>query len=177
MAVLWAILLVVVLVAAWLTNAVGLPGNWLMLALAVVYWLVKPMGTSATLSLTVLVVMAVLAGIGELLELLMSSSRVAKAGGARRSAGFAIAGSIIGGIVGAMIGVPVPVIGPIVGSLLFGSLGAMAGAIYGEMSLGETLPQAMRVGKAAFIGRALGTMAKLVVGLAMVMTAIVGLIV
>jgi hypothetical protein len=177
MTILWAILFVGAILAAWFTNVLGLPGNWLMLAIAVVYWILKPLGEGASLSLTVLIIMAALAGVGELLELAMSSAKVTRAGGARRSAGYAIAGSMVGGMAGAVIGVPVPLFGPIVGSLLFGSLGAMAGAIYGEISAGETLPQAVRIGKAAFLGRALGTLAKVVVGLIIACTAIVGILV
>jgi hypothetical protein len=177
MVIIWAILFAGAILVAWFTNLLGLPGNWLMLAIAVVYWILKPVGEAASLSLTVLIIMAALAGVGELLELLMSSASVSKAGGARRSAGYAIFGSIAGGIVGLIIGVPIPVFGPIVGSLLFGSLGAMAGAVYGEISSGETLPHAIRIGQAAFLGRALGTLAKVVVGLAIVITAIVGMFV
>jgi uncharacterized protein YqgC (DUF456 family) len=137
----------------------------------------RPEGSGATIGLPVLVIMAMLAGLGELLELILSSAGVTKAGGAKRSAGYAIVGSIAGGFLGVIIGVPVPVFGPIIGSLLFGSLGAMAGAIYGEVSSGETFSQAFEIGKAAFVGRALGTLAKMLVGLAMVGAAIVGLVV
>jgi hypothetical protein len=158
MVIVWAILFILAILIAWGTNLIGLPGNWLMLAIAVVYWILKPVGESASLSVTVLIIMGALAGVGELLELSMSSARVAKAGGARRSAGYAIVGSIVG-------------------SLLFGSLGAMAGAVYGEVSSGETFPQAFRIGQAAFVGRALGTLAKLLVGLAIVGTALVGMVI
>lgn len=177
MTIVWAILLVCVLLIAWLTNVLGLPGNWLMLAIAVVYWILRPEGSGVTIGLPVLVIMAMLAGLGELLELILSSAGVTKAGGAKRSAGYAIVGSIAGGFLGVIIGVPIPVFGPIIGSLLFGSLGAMAGAIYGEVSSGETYSQAFEIGKAAFVGRALGTLAKMLVGLAMVGAAIVGLVV
>jgi uncharacterized protein len=177
MVIVWAILFILAILIAWGTNLIGLPGNWLMLAIAVVYWILKPVGESATLSVTVLIIMGALAGVGELLELSMSSARVAKAGGARRSAGYAIIGSIIGGIFGLGVGIPVPLFGSIVGSLLFGSLGAMAGAVYGEVSSGETFPQAFRIGQAAFVGRALGTLAKLLVGLAIVVTALVGMVI
>jgi uncharacterized protein YqgC (DUF456 family) len=177
MAIFWAILFLCLLLIAWFTNVVGLPGNWLMLAIAVVYWILKPAGEAGSLSLTVLVIMAVLAGVGELLELVMSSAKVKQAGGARRSAGYAIVGSIVGGFFGVIVGVPLPVFGPIVGSLFFGSLGAMAGAIFGEISTGETFSQALQIGKAAFIGRALGTMAKMAVGLVIVCAAVVGMVV
>ncbi len=100
-----------------------------------------------------------------------------ESGRGAQSAGYAIVGSIVGGIFGLGVGIPVPVFGSIVGSLLFGSLGAMAGAVYGEVSSGETFSQAFRIGQAAFVGRALGTLAKMLVGLLIVGTAIVGMVV
>src|SRR5262245_4736563 len=177
MAFVWALLFVLAILIAWCTNLLGLPGNWLMVALAVLYWILKPADSGATLSTTVLIVMAVLAALGELLEILMSAATISKAGGGRRSASYAILGSIVGGIVGLFVGVPLPVIGPIAGSLLFGSLGAMAGAVFSEIAAGQTWAQCLQIGKAAFLGRALGTLAKMAVGLAMVCLAVVGLII
>jgi uncharacterized protein YqgC (DUF456 family) len=177
MAIVWALLFVLAMLIAWCTNLLGLPGNWLMVALAVVYWILKPADAGATLSITVLIVMAVLAAVGELLEISMSAVSISKAGGGRKSAWYAISGSIVGGIVGIFMGVPLPLIGPIAGSLLFGSLGAMAGAVFSEIASGQTWAQCLRIGKAAFLGRALGTLAKMAVGLAMICVAVVGLII
>src|SRR5262245_3417517 len=86
MAIVWALLFVLAILIAWCTNVLGLPGNWLMVALAVLYWILKPADTGATLSTTVLIVMAVLAALGELLEILMSAATISKAGGGRQSA-------------------------------------------------------------------------------------------
>jgi len=177
MAIVWALLFVLAILIAWCTNLLGLPGNWLMVALAVLYWILKPADTGATLSTTVLVVMTVLAALGELLELLMSAATISKAGGGRQSTSYAILGSLVGGIVGLFIGVPLPVIGPIAGSLLFGSLGAMAGAVLSEIASGQTFARCFQIGRAAFLGRALGTLVKMAVGLAIVCITIVGLII
>jgi len=177
MAFIWAILLIVAILVAWCTNVVGLPGNWLILAIAVLYWMLRPVGAGASLSTIALVIIAALAVLGELLEVLMSSAGVAKAGGGRRSAVYAICGSVIGGCAGLVIGVPLPVFGSIAGSLFFGSLGAMAGAIFSELSEGKPWPRAIRIGKAAFLSRALGTLAKMAVGLVMVGVVIVGLLI
>ena len=132
---------------------------------------------SASLSTIALVIIAALAALGEFLEVVMSSAGVAKAGGGRRSAVYAIVGSVIGGCAGFVIGVPLPVFGPLAGSLFFGSLGAMAGALLSELSSGNTWPQSFQIAKAAFLGRALGTLAKMAVGLVMVCAVIVGLLV
>ena len=176
MAFLWAILLIVAVLAAWCTNVVGLPGNWLMLAIAVLYWFLRPVGAGASIGTTALVIIAALAALGELLEVLMSSAGVTKAGGGRRSAVYAILGSVIGGCAGLVVGVPLPVIGPLAGSLFFGSLGAMAGAMFSELSSGNSWTQAFQIAKAAFLGRALGTLTKMAVGLVMIGVVIVGLL-
>jgi uncharacterized protein YqgC (DUF456 family) len=173
---LWATLLLVGLVVAWTTNIVGLPGNWLMLALAVLYWILAPAGAHFTIGSTVLVVMAALATAGEFVELAAGSAGVQKAGGSRRSSLYAILGSFVGGMIGLAIGFPIPIIGPLIGSLLFASIGAMAGAMHGERLAGRDWHHMFSVGKAAFLGRALGTLAKMALGLAMIAAALVGLL-
>jgi uncharacterized protein len=177
MAIVWALLFFSAILIAWCTNLLGLPGNWLMVAIAVLYWILKPADSGATLSTTVLIVVAVLAALGELLEIFMSTANISKAGGGRKSAWYAISGSLAGGIVGLFIGMPLPVIGPIAGSLLFGSLGAMAGAVLSEIASGQTWARCFQIGKAAFLGRALGTIAKMAVGLVMICTTVIGLVI
>ncbi len=174
---LWLALLFVTLMVAWMTNLVGLPGNWLMLACAVLYWIVIPAGQPMTLGSTALLIMAALAMVGELVEFAAGSTGVKKAGGSRRSALYAILGSVAGGLVGFAIGFPIPIIGPLIGSLLFASLGAMAGAMHGERLAGRDWSHMLNVGRAAFVGRALGTLAKMLFGLAMIAVALVGLLV
>jgi len=175
MHIVWLIVFLLAILIAWFTNILGLPGNWLMLACAVAYWYLQPPESSLSISLTLLVVLAVLAALGELLELFASSAGVSKAGGSRRSALFAILGSVAGAVVGFGVGFPIPVIGPVVASVLFGSLGAMAGAAYSEWSAGRNWKQTLTVGKAAFWGRALGTIVKMAVGLIMICVAIAGI--
>jgi uncharacterized protein len=174
---LWAALLLVALVVAWTTNLVGLPGNWLMLACAVLYWILMAPGQHTSIGTTALIIMAGLATVGELIELAAGSAGVSKAGGSRRSALYAILGSAIGGVIGLVIGFPIPIIGPLVGSLLFASIGAMAGAMHGERSAGRDWSHMLTVGKAAFVGRALGTLAKMVLGLAMICAVLIGMLV
>src|SRR4051794_29195805 len=138
MTIVYAILFLLLLLIGWLTNVIGLPGNWLMLLCATLYWLWMPADAQMAISTAGLIVLAVLAALGEVLELALSSATISKAGGGRRSALYAIAGSIAGGMCGLVIGIPIPIIGPIVASLLFGSLGAMAGAMYSQWSSGAS---------------------------------------
>ena len=176
MTILWAMLLVLLLLIAWLTNVLGLPGNWLMLVCATLYWLWMPEDNTAAIGTRLLVVLAGLAILGEVLELVAGSASVSKAGGTRRSAVYAILGSIGGAMIGFVVGVPIPLIGPLIGSLLLGSFGAMAGAMLGERSAGRGWTHSLQIGKAAFWGRALGTAAKMAVGLAMIAVTLFGLI-
>jgi uncharacterized protein len=173
---LWATLLILILFIAWFTNILGLPGNWLMLACATLYWIFMPAESSASIGIILLIVLGGLAIAGEVLELMAGSAGVKKSGGTRRSAVYAIFGSIGGALTGFFVGVPIPLIGPIVGSLLFGSFGAMAGAMLGERSAGRGWTQSLQTGKAAFWGRAFGTAAKMGVGLIMIFVTLFGLI-
>ncbi len=176
MDVLWALLFFVILCVAWFTNILGLPGNWLMLAISAVYWIAMPAESRAGISTVLLLVLGGLALLGEFVELAAGSAGVSKAGGTRRSAIYAIGGSIAGAMVGFVVGVPIPVIGSVVGSLLFGSVGAMAGAMLGERSAGRRWSDSLQVGKAAFWGRALGTAAKMAVGFVMIFVVLFGLL-
>lgn len=162
-----ATLLFVANLAAWIATLFGLPGNWLIVLFAAGYaYLMR----DAVPQLTWQVVIATLAlaAIGEGLELLAGVLGVKKLGGSRRGMIYSVIGTIAGSIVGAMVGVPIPVVGPIVGALGCGAAGAFAGAYLGEVSAGRHHDDRMAIGKAALIGRLLGTAGKLGVGLLMV---------
>ncbi|MEN6459716.1 MAG: DUF456 family protein [Thermoguttaceae bacterium] len=176
MAILLSLLLLTVLLAAWLLTLLGLPGNWMMVVVAGLHaWLV-PAKSAAALGWKVVVVLAVLAALGELLELLTGAAGTAKAGGTRRAALLALAGSIGGGLLGLFIGLPIPLIGPVIAAVLCAGFGAMAGAMLGEGWAGKNLRTSWPVGKAAFWGRLLGTLGKLSVGAAMIAVVIAALV-
>lgn len=153
---LWATLLVV-LNTAWLFLVVlGLPGNWLMvIGAGLLWWWQRSMFSPWTL-----VAVAVMAGIGELLEFLAGLVGARRAGGSRRSAAGALVGGILGGVLG--MGVPLPVLGPLLGA----SVGAFVGAMGLDLWAGRTMEQAVQTGTSAGIGRFLGTVLKLAVGVA-----------
>ncbi|MCC7418666.1 MAG: DUF456 domain-containing protein [Planctomycetaceae bacterium] len=162
-----ATLLFVANLAAWTATLFGLPGNWFIVLMAAGYaYLMR----DAVPQLTWHVVIATLAlaVIGEGLELLAGVLGVKKLGGSRRGMIYSVIGTIAGSIVGAMVGVPIPVVGPIVGALGCGAAGAFAGAYLGEVTAGRHHDDRMAIGKAALIGRLLGTGGKLGVGLLMV---------
>jgi uncharacterized protein YqgC (DUF456 family) len=177
MSVLYAILLLVVLLAAWLLTVVGMPGNWLMVAAAALYaWLV-PADAGASIGWGVVLAIGILAALGELLEMAAGALGVAKAGGSKRGAVLALLGSMIGGLVGMAVGVPIPLVGPLVGAVLFASLGALLGAVIGECWKGRELAESWQVGRGAFWGRLLGTLAKVLVGSIMLVVVAVALVV
>ena len=166
-----AVLLVLILLAGWVFTLIGMPGNWLMLAATAVYVLLIPADSPVGVGWVVVAVLGVLALLGELFEFLAGAMGTAKAGGSRRAALLALAGSVIGGVLGVFIGMPVPVVGSVVASVLCACLGALAGAIIGESWAGRRLTESWQVGKGAFRGRLLGTVAKTVIASAMVAVA------
>ncbi len=171
------LLLLIALLVGWLLTLLGGPGNWLMLlASAVYYWLGPASGGPAHTWVT-LVILASLATVGEVLELVSAVFTSRRAGATRRSAGFALLGSIVGAIVGLFVSLPIPLIGWVIGPILFAALGAMTGTIVSEEWRGRPRGETLRIGTAAFWGRVLGSGAKLAVGTVMVLVAVVALIV
>ncbi len=177
MSIFYAFLLLAVLVAAWLLTVTGMPGNWLMVAATALYaWLV-PTDASATIGWGVVLAVAIMAGLGELLEMAAAALGVAKAGGSKRGAVLALLGSMIGGLAGMAVGLPIPLVGPLVGAVLFASFGALLGAMLGECWKGRELGQSWQIGKGAFWGRLLGTLAKVLVGSIMLVVVAVAMVV
>jgi uncharacterized protein len=168
MAIFFALLLILVLLICWLLTLLGLPGNWLMVAATALYAYLTPGSSSAALGWKTVLALVILAALGEIVEFVAGAMGVTRAGGSRRGAVLALAGSLVGGILGVFIGVPIPLIGSVVAAVLFAGLGAMAGAILGETSAGRDMGTSWRVGKLAFWGRLAGTLGKMVLGAVMV---------
>lgn len=137
----------------------GLPGAWILIAAAVgidlLDWLWLPADAPSTFHPLTIVAAGIVAGIGDLLEFMLSAFG-AKRFGASRSGMF---GSIIGGFVGAICGtvlLPLPIFGTLVGALL----GTATGAVIGEMRHGRKFGETTRPALGAVLGRLLGTLAK-----------------
>jgi hypothetical protein len=142
----------------WLV-ALGLPGTWLMvLATGIVAWIARDAGMFSPWTI---VAAAVLAAIGEGLEFVAGVAGAKKAGASRAGALGALAGGLVGAFAGQAL-IPVPVVGAIVGA----SAGAFLGAAGAEKWRGEPTERVIAVGKGAAVGRFLGTLAKLAVGVA-----------
>ena len=177
MAVFWCVLLVVILIVGWLMTWMGLPGNWLIVLAAAIYMLLVPQDLRIALGWIPLAAIILLAILGEIFELIAGALGVAKAGGSRRSSILALIGSMLGAMLGLVIGVPIPLIGSLVAAVIFGGLGALVGAALGEGWKGRTFDESLQVGQAAFVGRVLGTGAKIICGTLIVAVVAVALVI
>ena len=176
--ILWLALFAVALAAGWVMTVLALPGNWIIVGAAAIYATVVPVDEYPHLGLgwPVVGALALLAVIGELVEMAAAASGVRQAGGSWSSALLALFGSVVGAVIGTIVGVPIPIVGSLVGAIVFAGLGAAAGAVFGESLLGRGWDETRQIGLAAFRGRLLGTLAKMLVGTAMVGVAIGALI-
>ena len=164
----WAVLFGLTALACWGLNVFSLPGNWITAGVAILYAALMPVGSRVSLDWKTVGVLIVLAALGELIEFLASAAGASKAGGSKRGAVLSLIGGLTGAIVGLFVGIPIPVIGPIVTAILFTAAGALLGAMAGESWKGRSLDHSWTVGKAAFWGRILGTLGKIIFGSIMV---------
>ena len=68
-------------------------------------------------------------------------------------------------------------IGSLVGAVLLSAVGALTGAVLSEVGQGKKGHQAWEVGKAAFVGRLLGTLGKMICAMIMFATSVIALFV
>lgn len=176
MSILATILLTLVLGASWLAQLVGLPGNWLIVIVVAIYAWALPADAGAAIGWNVVIALVVVALLAEAAELAAAALGVSKAGGSRRGALLAIFGSIVGGVVGAIVGLPIPLVGSLVAAVVFGGVGALVGAMAGESWKGRDFDSSLEIGKAAFVGRMLGTAAKMVAASIMVIVTLFALV-
>lgn len=143
-----------------LLSLLGLPGVWILIAIAVAidlldgWWL--PQEQRPTFSVAAILAAVLLAGAGELVEFLASAAG-AKRGGASRGG---ILGSLVGAFGGSIAGtllIPVPLLGTLAGAVI----GAFLGAVLGELAAGRTTRGSIRPATGAAVGRVLGTLGKL----------------
>jgi len=135
-------------------NAVGLPGNWVLLVLAVIYaWITH----FARLGWVALGIMAGLAVLAEVLEFVTGLTWTAAKGVTRRGTFGAFFGGLVGGVLG---GAAAPPLGAVVGAFA----GTFAGAAILEYSAEKKTAAALHAGRAAFIGKIVATAIKTLCG-------------
>ncbi len=171
-----AILLLFALALGWVLTLVAMPGNWLMVLAAAGYAWLGPQAGATQLEWRTVIILAVLAGVGEIAEFAAGMVGARRAGGSRRAAVFSLIGSLIGAIGGASIGIPIPILGSAVGAVVGGALGAFGGAAFAEHTRGEVAGHSLKVGQAAFWGRLIGTGAKTIVASVIAAVAIISLV-
>jgi len=137
---------------------VGLPGNWLIVitTCAFAWWQTD----QHIFSTYTLIAMGALALTGELVEFFAGMTGAKKAGAGWRGS----LGAICGGLPGALLGtffIPIPLLGTILGA----AAGAGFGSFLAERAGGRSKNQAMKIGFSASKGSLLGTTAKLLIGL------------
>jgi len=156
----YAVLLTLLNLVFWAGILFGLPGAWLMvLAATLIEWW-QP--GEYMFSWSVIYVSLALATVGEILEFSFGAAGARQAGGSKRAAGLAIVGGIIGAIFGTLL--PVPIVGTLVGACF----GAFGGSVLGDLWAGRTAYASVESGRGAAIGRLWGTVAKMIVGGAIV---------
>lgn len=161
-----AVLFTLLAVVGWGANVLGLPGNWLIVCLALVGWLFIPESYRSHIAQFPVIVVGLFAIVGEILEFAASALGASRLGGSKRGTVLAIFGSIGGAVLGLFSGalIPVPIIGSLIASLLLGAGGAFVGAVAGERWAGKDWDASLQIGNAAFWGRLLGTVGKAVCG-------------
>lgn len=155
---LWATLLVI-LNLAWLSLVLfQFPGNWLMVATTslVAWW----HWDAGMIGWPTLVVILVLAAVGEVLEFVSGMRGAKKAGGNWVTSIGVLFGAILGALLGTAL-IPVPIIGSLAGV----AGGACLGAWLVELARGKEHDHALRVGVGAGVGQLVGTLSKLACGI------------
>lgn len=160
----WAVILLMANVVAWICNVFTLPGNWVLLAFSLLYALFLPEDMTPRVSLTMVAVLFGLAVLGEVIEFIAGAAGAAQQGGSKKGVALAVVGAFVGSILGAMLMAWLPLLGPIVGALGGGAFGAFAGAWAGEHGSERTSAERFNIGRGAAIGRLLGTAGKMAIG-------------
>ncbi len=165
-----AVLLVLLNVAALLTNLLTLPGNWFIAGLTVLFALFVHPASGGGISYWSAGMVVGLAFLGEVIEFAAGAAGAAKSGGSRRGMILSVVGAMAGSIAGTFLGVfiPIPIVGSLIGAVLGGAVGAFGGAYAGEAWKGKTDDERMAVSMAAMAGRVFGTVGKMGIGAIMV---------
>jgi uncharacterized protein YqgC (DUF456 family) len=142
----------------------GLPGNWLILGIA---FLKAFMSDFQSLTFTWLIILLVLALIGEAIEFLLGVY-VAKKYGASK---WGMMGAFFGGLIGAIVGTPL--LFPGIGTMIGAFIGAFMGAFILEYINRMRSDVSYKAGIGAFMGRILAIALKLEVGITMILIVII----
>lgn len=135
----------------------GAPGTVLIAVSALIYGFLTHW---ATLSVPLAIGLVAAAIASEVVDNLLSLAGAKRFGSSKAG----VWGAFLGGIVGALVGLPVLLIGSLLGALV----GVFVGAFVAELIVQKDLPQALRAGYGAFLGKTGATVFKGLVGIIMV---------
>ncbi len=158
-----ASLLMLINAGSLVLNLLLLPGNWLMVFTLLAWLLGTNFGHGPTW--TVLVISIAMAGLGELLELMLGSAKAAKKGASRRAMALSLVLSFLCSVGGTFL-IPIPLVGSVIGAIIGAAAGAFGGAWLGEAWKGTETAKRNEIGSAAMSGRLIGMSAKFVIGAA-----------
>ena len=146
--------------------ALGLPGTWMLLGLAVLLELTDhtllQQPEAVTFGWWLLGGIGLLALLGEGIEIVTSALGAKHGGGTD----MAMAGSFVGGMLGGLLltfTLPIPVVGTLAGVLIGTFLGALVGELHATRG---TVKGSLKPALGATLGRVIGTVGKVGVGLA-----------
>lgn len=134
-----SLLAIALMFGALFLTPLGLPGNWIMIAVLAAGAYFDYVGA------LVLIAAVLIALVGELVEFLLVQKLNLRYGGSNK----AFWGAIAGGMIGVVVGVPVPVIG----SIVAGFIGSFVGAALVTLAETRHMQSAGRVGWGVLLGR------------------------
>jgi uncharacterized protein YqgC (DUF456 family) len=133
-----------IMALAILSLVLGLPGTWVIVAEAIIFALVTRFDKG--ISWPDLIILAALAGLGELFEFLITAYGAKKFGASNK----AVIAALLAGLVGAfLLNAAVPILGALLGAFLGVFLGASLYTYFQDRDRGR----AFRAGLGAFMGR------------------------
>ncbi|MDP6419147.1 MAG: DUF456 domain-containing protein [Candidatus Krumholzibacteria bacterium] len=144
------------MLAALFMIPLGLPGNFLLLGLAILAAWLGGFQSISILSLGIILLVVLLA---EVAEAMLSSLMARKSGASWWGVAGAMAGGLAGAILGSMI---LPLFGTLVGAFLGSAVGATGLEAWKR---GRADSEALRAGWGAFLGRVLSSVLKISVGM------------
>jgi uncharacterized protein YqgC (DUF456 family) len=152
----------IVLAAALPVQVIGLPGTWIIVADCLA---LRLLGGPDSITTPAVLLMAVLAAGGEVLEFTVSAAGARSEEPVRGTVTAAIVGGIVGGVIGAPFFLGV-------GAIPGMALGAFTAVTIVNLAAGKAPSDAARSGLGAMTGRLKGTAAKIIVAAVMVMTTV-----
>lgn len=150
----WALFGIPAMLAALFLTPLGLPGNWVIIAILAAAAFAGEVGPAT------LLVALVVAFIAEAIEFFIVKRFNLRYGGSNR----AFWGALGGGMLGALIGLPVPILG----SIVAGIVGSFVGATLVTFAEARTVSTATRVGWGVALGRMWAAAAKTAAGFVIV---------